>query len=306
MTANLESATDAEADSNREFENFIGIKTKELAVLRETKATKQAEKAEAEQQLADTTETYDNTETQRKADIKFFDATKEACKAKSDEWNVRKDLRTEEIQGIEKAIEILTSDEARALFASSIKPGKETFFLQVGSSGSATMAAARAFESLKSSARKTHSVRLAALAARVHESKSGHFDAVIKAIDEMIAELKDENTADIAKRDQCKSEMNKQASTINHIEWLVDKNLAKIDKLERLIAKRTTEKEETIASIKETEEQIADMKEQRKKEHADFLHAKKEDEATVDLLTAAKEALTAYSKKNKVDMGPIQ
>merc|ERR1712139_495624 len=126
------------------------------------------------------------------------------------------------------------------------------------------------------------------------------------AIDEMIAELKEENTADIAKRDQCKSEMNKQASTIAHIEWLVDKNLAKIDKLERLIAKRTTEKEETIASIKEVEQQIADMKEQRKNEHADFLFAKKEDEATVELLTQAKEALTAYSKKNKVDMGPIQ
>merc|ERR1711959_81142 len=38
----------------------------------------------------------------------------------------------------------------------------------------------------------------------------------------------------------------------------------------------------------------------------DFLDAKKEDEATVDLLTQAKEPPTAYSKKNKVDMGPIQ
>jgi len=72
MTANLESSTSTEADSNREFEKFIGIKTKELGVLRETKKTKEQEKAEAEQQLADTTETYDNTETQMKADIKFF------------------------------------------------------------------------------------------------------------------------------------------------------------------------------------------------------------------------------------------
>merc|ERR1719272_1005088 len=195
MTSNLESSTSSESDGNREYETLIGIKQEELAVMRETKKTKEAEKAEAEGLLADTTETYDNTEQQMKTDIEFFDATKEACKAKSDAWDTRKDMRAEEVQGIDKALEILTSDEARALFASSIKPGKETgaaAFLQVESSGSAAAATARAFGLLKSSARKAHSLRLAALAARVGQAKAGHFDEVIKEVNDMIQALKEE------------------------------------------------------------------------------------------------------------------
>ena len=38
--------------------------------------------------------------------------------------------RTEELAGIEKALEILTSDDAKARFNTFIKPGKETLFLQ--------------------------------------------------------------------------------------------------------------------------------------------------------------------------------
>merc|ERR1711957_319732 len=102
-------------------------------------------------------------------------------------------------------------------------------------------AATRAFDALKSSARKTHSLRLAALAARVQEAKAGHFDEVIKAINDMVQALKEEGQADIDKRDQCKSEYTKQNSEIANVNWLVDKNLAKVDKLERLIAKRTKE-----------------------------------------------------------------
>merc|ERR1719469_1039284 len=122
----------------------------------------------------------------------------------------------------------------------------------------------------------------------------------------MIQALKEEGQADIDKRDQCKSEYTKQNSEIANVNWLVEKNLAKIDKLERLIAKRTTEKLETIASIQQTEDEIAAMEKQRNEEHQDFLHAKKEDEGAVDLLKQARAALTAFYEKNKVDMGPIQ
>merc|ERR1719469_1849002 len=118
----------------------------------------------------------------------------------------------------------------------------------------------------------------------------------------MIQALKEEGQADIDKRDQCKSEYTKQNSEIANVNWLVEKNLAKIDKLERLIAKRTTEKLETIASIQQTEDEIAAMEKQRTEEHEDFLHAKTEDEGAVDLLKQARAALTAFYEKNKVDM----
>ena len=47
--------------------------------------------------------------------------------AKSDEWDERGRLRTEQLDGIEKALEILTSDEARKTFAASAVRPQDTF-----------------------------------------------------------------------------------------------------------------------------------------------------------------------------------
>merc|ERR1719517_77015 len=105
---------------------------KENNQLKATRERKEEEKAEEEAILADTTKTYDDTEKQMKADMEFFDQTKAACEAKHKEWTVRKELRAQELAGIDKALEILTTDEARELFAKSIKPGVETF-LQLAS-----------------------------------------------------------------------------------------------------------------------------------------------------------------------------
>merc|ERR1719281_406532 len=125
FSTDLEAATDKEATSNRDYELFIKEKSAELAALKMAKKSREEQKAEAEVKLADATTLYDDTDKQKAADIEFFDATKEACLAKSDEWNTRKALREEELAGITEALEILTTDEARELFASAIKVGKE-------------------------------------------------------------------------------------------------------------------------------------------------------------------------------------
>merc|ERR1719265_936819 len=48
------------------------------------------------------------------------------------------------------------------------------------------------------------------------------------------------------------------------------------------------------------------MEEQRKEEKAAFLEGKTDDEAAIQLLEAAKNALAAYYKKEKITLGPIQ
>merc|ERR1712008_385513 len=121
----VQEATNTEATQNRNYEEFMEEKAKELADLEADKADKEEKKAKAEEELADTTQEYDDTEAQMKVDIEFFDETKKSCKDKHDEWVTRSGLRDEEIAGIAKAIEILSTDEARELFESSIKAGKE-------------------------------------------------------------------------------------------------------------------------------------------------------------------------------------
>merc|ERR1719367_2258930 len=126
FAADVESATSGEASANRKFEAYIDTKTQELRQYEKSKASKEKEKVEKEAQLADTQQIYDDSTAQKNADVAFFDQTKKACLSKHDEWTTRSSLRDEEIEGISRALEILSSDSARELFASAIKEGKET------------------------------------------------------------------------------------------------------------------------------------------------------------------------------------
>merc|ERR1719502_2416584 len=270
---NLESSTLDEANQNHDFEQMYASLEKENNKMKKTRQRKETEKAEAEAMLADTTKAYDDTEKQMKADIEFFDQTKKACQSKHDEWTVRKEMREAELDGINKALEILTSDEARELFAKSIKPGVETF-LQIASTpaliqDSSSAPAARAYNVLKAKLKKSHSVRLAALAVQIRTAKVGHFDEVIKAIDEMIKTLQEEGAADLAKKTQCLDEYQKIESTVKDLDWKIKNNLAKIAKLEKLIELRTQEREETIEKMKETKKYMKDITDERRDHRED-------------------------------------
>jgi hypothetical protein len=304
FATDLEQATNDEATANRKFESFIYEKVVQHNEATKTKLSKEKKKAESEEQLADATQGYDDTEAQMEADIEFFDQTKEACSDKADEWTERKRLREAEIKGMKEALEILTSDEAREMFAKAIKPGKETMFLQMSSDTSAP--AQHAYAVLKKQATKSHSLRLAQLAVSVKNSKSGHFDKVIADIDEIMQNLRDEEAADIKKRDECKDKFQEIESTVRDLDWKIEKNEAKIDKLAKLIAEHQAEKAKTIEEIQSVETQMEAMTKERKQENEAFKNAKQDDKDAIALLEAAKDAISKYYKENKIEMGPVQ
>jgi len=319
FAGDLETATKEEASANRKYEDFINTKTDELTLLEKEKAKRENERGEKEAQLADNQQIYDDTAAQKAADVAFFDQTKEACLAKHDAWTTRSELRDEEIAGITQALDILTADSARELFASAIKEGKETgaqdsydtgrkitAFLQESSAISEEAAPMRAFAELKKQATSAHSLRLAALAVRVREAKVGHFDKVLISIDEMIQTLKQEGADDIAKRDQCKDEYQQISSKVKKVTWLIQRNDAKIDKLEKLIALREEQKQHTIDEIQQVDDVTTELRRVRAEENGAFSNAKSEDQEAIDLLIDARDALSAYFKNHSIAMGPIQ
>jgi len=305
FTSDLESQTVTEAKSQRDFEDLIATLIKELNTMNALVLKKEAEKAEASQELADTVQELDDEKATMEADIEFFDQMKAGCLAKKEEWDARSSGRQEEMKGIKEALEILTSDDARALFASAIKPGMETSFLQLADDSSSN-AATKAYNTLKAHATKAHSLRLAALAATVREMGPGHFDKVIKMIDEMMQTLKDEEQDDIKQRDWCKTEYQENSEEKAEIKWLIKNNDAMIVKFEKIIAGLVEEIALTVEEIEQTEAQIKSMEDTRKEENEEFKAAKAEDEAAIGLLTKTVEVLGAYYKKNKIEMGPVQ
>jgi len=298
FATDLEHSTSEEAEQNAKFEAFIAAKQQELEAMQALKEQKEQQKAEAEQLLAQESQLYDDTEAQMNADIKFFDATKAACREKHSEWTTRQSMRAEELAGIEKALEILTSDEARELFGHTIKEGINTgtFFLQMGSSSSAP--AQSAYEALKSQATKAHSLRLARLAAAVSTSKVGHFDKVLAAIDDMIQVLKDEEAADIEKKDQCIEEYKKTNSTISDLTWKIEVNEAHIDKYLAAIQQFQKDLAAVAEHMQQTRTDIREMFKQRKEENQAYLEDKTDDEQAVALLEEAKGYFVEYYEKH--------
>merc|ERR1719272_1201379 len=119
MTADLEKDNVNEADKQKAFEEIMATKRQELETLEKTLQKQTSDEADKSKQLADSKSTLDDTKNQLDADEVFFADTKESCKVKASEWAERTRLRTEELQGIAKAIEILNSPEAQKTFGSS-------------------------------------------------------------------------------------------------------------------------------------------------------------------------------------------
>jgi len=304
FSMNLEKATETEATQQKNYETLSATKSKEMQTLTETRTAKEGHKAEAEKNLADASQELDDTTVQMKADTALFDDTKAACTAKAAEWNERVRARSEEMAGINKGLEILTSDEARAMFTKAIKPGMEAAAFFQESSVADSQPAMKAYNKLKAVAMKTKSLRLAQIAAQLRTG--GHFDAVIVEIDKMIAVHKEDEQDDIEQRDWCKEETFKNEQEAARYEYKVEKHNTKIMKLTKKLEDLEVSKQQTIAAITDTREDIATMESTRIEEHNSFEGAKSDDEQASALLAAAIEAMSAFYKNNAIDQGEIQ
>jgi len=295
---NLESETETESSAQMHFEDLIATKSKELASLNAELKVRTAEHAEALVQVADASQELDDTTQQMKADIDFFDDTKRACSAKADEWAERVRARTEELAGIAKAIEILTSDDAKALFGKAIKPGVEKTFLQISSENSMSARKGRAYDKLKKIALDTKSARVAKIAAKLRITAEGHFDAVIEEIDVLLKQLKEEEKADIEHRDWCKDETFKNEQEAARYEYKIRKTEAHEIRLQGQLEELETLLSKTVEEITNTNEEIQKMEDERIAEHEAFLQAKSDDEGAVKLLKKAIESLSAFYRNN--------
>jgi len=297
----LESETAEEMKRTALYEEKMATLQEQHAEWSATKMKKEGQLADKQQTLADTTQELEDTTNKMNADAEFFDDTKQNCKEKSDEWDERHRLRAEELSGIQEALKILDNEDARKLFDTSIKAGVEgTSFVQVAESSPNT----RAYQALQSAAAHTHNLRLAALAAKV--KKSGHFDVVMKAIDEMIQELKDEAQDDKETRDECTEKTHKKKERKAVLVHKIERNVAKITKLNTKLDKTVESISAAHAAKKEEKVNLQEMTDTRADEHAAFQQAKSDDEAAIGLLEAATAKLSSYSEANAIDTGSLE
>merc|ERR1719291_827238 len=97
----------------------MDTKRAELKTLEGTKEQQELSKAQKAKKMAESKLLRADTQAQLKADEEFFATTKEGCQMKAKEWGERVRMRTQELQGINKAVEILSNPEALETFANS-------------------------------------------------------------------------------------------------------------------------------------------------------------------------------------------
>jgi len=251
----------------------------------ETKAKKLQSKADAEGDLQDTTTTRD-------ADQKYLDDLKATCSQKASDFEARQQLRTEELEAIAKAIEIMSSSAVSGnadKYLPTLIQKKSTSLGQFRSSEQ-TAVQQRVAEFLREQGRQWNSRILSALAVRVADDP---FAKVKKMIKDLLVRLMEEANEEAEHKGWCDTELSTNEQTRKEKTEAVETLHAEIDELQASIAKLTEEIGELSKAIADLDAAMAEATEIRQKE-------KEENEVTIkdsqEAQTAVAQALTVLKE----------
>jgi DNA repair exonuclease SbcCD ATPase subunit len=232
--------------------------------------------------LSDAKEDHQTTLDTRSADTKFLQNLKLRCQDLDREFAKRSKARGEEVKAVAETIAILRDDDARTLFAK--KSGSAASFVQVKASNTAAMkarslaasvllkAARRqspdldGYQIYKPSDNKPHE-QLAALAVSVQLDA---FSKVKKAIDDMVADLKVQQSKEVEKKAFCNKEFNNNEKMTYTTQETLDDLKDKLAGLEATLSKLAEETKAAKTEIADMEVAIKQASEDREKENKEY------------------------------------
>jgi hypothetical protein len=300
--ADLEKSNQEESDAQKSFEDEIAAKTRQNKLMHEMIVMKEGLKADDEKLLNEEEQKLEATQEQLKMDEDIFSESRTACKEKSDDWDARQLARTEQMVGINKALDILTSDAARATFQSATGTRTTDTFGSEGVEGlsfvqteeDSNSPPEKAFRVLQNAIGNSHNLKLARIAAEVRSTTMGHFDSVIASLDGQLEDLHAEAAEDVTQRDWCSKEQTSEERNKSDQEYLISQLEAKIARAKKKRANLVKEKEETEASNTTLAQMYAEATADRTAESGAYEAAKADDIAAVGLLEDAIAAFTSY------------
>jgi hypothetical protein len=284
----LSSAITEEGERASDFAKLDQTNKADLALLKKNLNGKELSEGNDVKDLATEQKKREETQAQLDADEAFFETTKEACKAKADEWAERSRLRTEELAGMNQAIDILTSGDASATFATA-----DSTFIQMSARRNRKQQAAHILDGI---AGKIGSKKIKKVAELVQ--MKGDFPGVEADIVRSIEDLRKEEQEDIDLKAWCEGERSKSAAQNEQLEY--DKTMS-----DNSIKRKENHQAACDADIKKTEQRMADLQEEmdnaldnRNEQNKEFKDALKADTDAVMLLAKTIEALSKYYVKN--------
>merc|ERR1719327_1737044 len=223
--------------------------------------TDRGEKAEAKaktlQAKADNQGDLQDTTTSKAADEKYLADLTSTCSTKASDFESRQQLRAEEIEAIEKAIEILSSDavagNAEKHLPTLIQKKKKVVLMQLRADGRSP-AQERVAQYLKERAEELDSRVLSAIAVR---ADADPFEKVKKMIKDLITRLEEEAAEEADHKAWCDTELGTNKQTRDEKSEAVETLHSDIDQLEASIAKLTAEISELTKAVAEIDAAVA-------------------------------------------------
>merc|ERR1719487_935716 len=229
-----------------DLDQTVDRATKSRTAKASTKAAREEAAAQAKGDLADTTSSRDE-------DTAYLSALEAQCSQKSSDFESRQELRGEELEAIDKAIEIVSSPELAGAAAKNLSPGSSAFsFALRGGDRAPVQRQVAAF--LEARASKLDSRVLSMMALKVGENP---FAKVKKMIDEMITKLIEQANEEATHKGWCDTEMAKNTQTRDAKTDEINTLNAKADKLSAAITRVAQEIADLQAAITEIDAAVA-------------------------------------------------
>jgi len=286
----------AETNAKNAFEMLEMDLTSQIEQGKSSVTEKSQAKAKAEQSGAEAKGDLQDTTTTRDEDTKFLAETSSTCEQKASAFADRQKLRAEEIEAIEKAIEIMSSD------AVSFSQQKHLpALVQVKSTSLAQLRSAtlnpnqhRVVAYLNAQSSRSNSRLLAALAVRVAEDP---FKKVKKMIKDLIVKLMEEAAEEAEHKAFCDTELSTNEQTRKEKTEGVETLHAEIDELEASISKLTDEITELTKAVAELDAATAKATSIREEEKAKNTQTIKDAQAAQEAVAKALGVLKDFYEK---------
>jgi chromosome segregation ATPase len=291
MEATLAEVTTTEEEAIKTFDALMAAKKKELEANTAAIESKLERVGQVGLDIVEMKEDLDDTAKALAEDKKFLAELEKGCATKEAEWDERCKIRADELLALSDTIKILNDDDALDLFKKTLPTPS---FIQVQDRSKTLRQRALVVLQAAKVSKKIPQPRLDFIALALREQNTGTFDKVIGMIDEMVAILAEEQTADDDKKAYCEAELDKTEDSKKSLERKVDDLGAALEDAKGMIATLTEEIAALVDGIKALDKSVAEATENRKAENVAYKELMAADTAAEQLLSMAGNRLAKF------------
>merc|ERR1719407_148774 len=294
MDKDLGGAVSAEEEAQKGFEECAAAKKDEIAAASEAIESKTVRSGELAVSVTTTADDIEDTTGEMKETEAFVANLASQCALKKKEWAERCAMRAEEIAAVSQAIKILNDDDALDLFKKTLSLAQSSSlrFLQTSASQAVTLRATRALAAVASKDAK-HAQQIALIQFAL-KAKAVDFSKILAQIDGMVKVLAEEQATDDETKAFCSKEIGAKDAEQADTEEAIAQSTAAIEDMTEESATLASEMASLQKEIKALNKAVAEATEQRKEEHSEFLTFQTENNAALQLIEKAKNALNKF------------